>query len=217
MSLAETLTELSAKSTNAYPEHIQKIMREAIEVLEESGIGDSALKAGDKLPDATLPDALGNPVKISDLLAKGPLVINFYRGGWCPYCNMELKAYQDLLGEIEALGGQLVAVSPEKPDNSLSTAEKNEVKFPVLSDTENAFAKSLGIVFELTEALQQVYAGAGLDLPNFNADSGWTLPIPATFVVGADGTIILSHVERNYRTRLEPAEAVAALRVHAEA
>ncbi len=212
MSLKEILAETAAQSANRFPPEVLAVMQKAADEVDEQGAGDDALKAGETLPDATLTGATGEPVAISSLLAKGPLVITFYRGGWCPYCNFELKAYQDVLGEIQALGGQLVAVTPEKPDNSLSTIEKNALTFPVLTDDKNAFAKALGIVFELPAALQELYGKFGMDLPALNADSGWTLPIPATFVVGADGVIALSHVERDYRTRLEPAEAVAAMK-----
>ena len=212
MSLKAILEETAAASVNRIaPEALEVIMQSAAE-LEAKGIGNTALKAGDQLPDATLVDANNNSVSISSLLSNGPLIINFYRGGWCPYCNFELKAYQELLPEITALGAQLVAITPEKPDNSLTTIEKNELKFPVLTDAGNAFANALGITFELPIALQKVYAGFGLDLPSVNADSGWMLPIPATLVVSKDGQIALSHVDRDYTKRFEPSEALAALR-----
>jgi len=187
-------------------------MEKATADFAEDGIGKSAHGVGDTLPDATLTDATGKSVTLSSLLANGPLIINFYRGGWCPYCNLELKAYQDLLPEITAAGATLVAISPEKPDNSLSTAEKNALTFPVLSDTGNAFAKSLGLVFELTGDLKSLYEGFGLDLPNANAESGWTLPIPAVYAISADGKILFADVDLDYRRRAEPSQALAALK-----
>ncbi|MGD1935168.1 MAG: peroxiredoxin-like family protein [Candidatus Phaeomarinobacter sp.] len=211
MSLQSLLEETRAGASTRIPEEALAIMRAADEELTAQGVGNDALKVGDTLPDAELPSATGETVRMSELAAKGPLVITFYRGGWCPYCNLELKAYQDLLSEITALGGQLVAVTPEKPDNSLSTTEKNALTFPVLTDNENSFAKALGIVFELPAPLQALYGKFGMDLPGLNAGSGWTLPIPATFVVGADGKIVLAGVDTNYTRRLEPSEAVAAL------
>ena len=211
MSLQSLLEETRAGASTRIPEEALAIMRAADEELTAQGVGNDALKVGDTLPDAELTSATGETVRMSELAAKGPLVITFYRGGWCPYCNLELKAYQDLLSEITALGGQLVAVTPEKPDNSLSTTEKNALTFPVLTDNENSFAKALGIVFELPAPLQALYGKFGMDLPGLNAGSGWTLPIPATFVVGADGKIVLADVDTNYTRRLEPSEAVAAL------
>lgn len=212
MSLKEILAETAAKAGDKFPPEIMAIMKKASADLEAQGVGNEALKAGDALPDATLTDATGQSVSLSSLLAKGPLILNFYRGSWCPYCNMELKAYQDLLSEIQDAGGQLAAITPEKPDGSLSTVEKHALKFPVLTDAGNDFAKSLGIAFELPTELQALYGKFGMDLPSINAGTGWTLAIPATYVVASDGKIVLAHVERDYTTRLEPSEAVAALK-----
>lgn len=211
MSLTETLKEFVAQSAGRIPPEAIATMEKATAEFAAEGIGKSALKVGDQLPDATLSDASGAQVTLSNLLAKGPLILNFYRGGWCPYCNIELKAYQDLLPEIQSKGATLVAISPEKPDNVLSTVEKNTLSFPVLTDTENAFAKALGLVFELTGDLKSLYQGFGLDLPKQNADSGWTLPIPAVFTVAADGTILFADVDLDYRRRAEPADAIAVL------
>lgn len=170
-----------------------------------------ALKAGDQFPRIALEDPLGRAVDIPGLAAISPVVVTFYRGGWCPYCNLELRAYQKLLPDIEALGGKLVAISPEAPDNSLSTAEKNALSFPVLSDAEGRLADALGIRFELSEAVKAYFIGAGLDLPARNGDGRWSLPIPATYVVGRDGRIVLAHVDPDYRKRLEPAAVIDAL------
>lgn len=211
MSLTETLKEFVAQSAGRIPPEAIATMEKATAEFAAEGIGKSALKVGDQLPDATLSDASGAQVTLSNLLAKGPLILNFYRGGWCPYCNIELKAYQDLLPEIQSKGATLVAISPEKPDNVLSTVEKNTLSFPVLTDTENAFAKALGLVFELTGDLKSLYQGFGLDLPKQNADSGWTLPIPAVFTVAADGTILFADVDLDYRRRAEPADAISVL------
>lgn len=212
MSLKAILEETVAASINKFPPEVMAVIVQSSAELEAKGIGNDALKAGDKLPDATLTDANGKSISIASLLENGPLIINFYRGGWCPYCNFELKAYQELLADIQALGGQLVAITPEKADNSLSTIEKNELEFAVLTDVGNAFAQALGLAFELPEKLQTVYAGFGLDLPEKNADNRWMLPIPATLVVKSDGEIVLSHVDRNYTKRLEPSDALAALK-----
>ena len=211
MSLTETLKEFVAQSAGRIPPEAIATMEKATAEFAAEGIGKSALKVGDQLPDATLSDASGAQVTLSNLLAKGPLILNFYRGGWCPYCNIELKAYQDLLPEIQSKGATLVAISPEKPDNVLSTVEKNTLSFPVLTDAGNAFAKALGLVFELTGDLKNLYQGFGLDLPKQNADSGWTLPIPAVFTVAADGTILFADVDLDYRRRAEPADAIAVL------
>lgn len=211
MSLQQILSDVAAQGAKRLPAGAIATMEKATADYAAAGIGKDALGVGDMLPDATLTDATGQQVTLSTLLAKGPLVLNFYRGGWCPYCNFELKAYQELMPEITELGATLVAVTPEKPDNSLSTAEKNELSFPVLTDTANQFAKALGIVFELQGDLKDLYQGFGLNLPNLNAESGWTLPIPAVYVVGADGKILFADVDLDYRRRAEPSEALAVL------
>ena len=212
MSLSSILEETVAASVKKCPAETLKVIATSSAELDAQGVGDNALKSGEKLPDATLTSATGEPIAINSLLNDGPLIISFYRGGWCPYCNLELKAYQDLLDDIHSLGGQLIAITPEIPDNSLSTVEKNELTFQVLTDQNSSFSEALGITFELPKALIETYKGFGLDLPLSNDDDRWVLPIPATFVVNKKGIIALSHVDRNYTKRLEPSEAVAALK-----
>ena len=171
-----------------------------------------ALKAGDMFPGPTLSDQLGRPTELAQLLADGPMVVTFYRGGWCPYCNLELRAYQKALTEIQALGARLVAVTPETPDNALSTAEKNDLAFTVLSDDQGCLADALGIRFELSEAVKAYFIKAGHDLPARNGDDTWSLPMPATYVVEKGGRIALASVDPDYRKRLEPSEAIATLK-----
>lgn len=211
MSLSEILAEAAAQSATRVPPEAKAILDKASADLEALGVGDSALKVGDMIPAAELSSATGEAVSISELLEKGPLIINFYRGGWCPYCNFELKAYQDILSDIEAAGGLLIAVTPEDPDDSLSTTEKKNLKFPILTDKGNHFAQALGICFKLPQELQKLYLEFGADLPKFNPGAGWTLPIPAVYVVDRDGKILLAYVERDYKQRLEPEDALAAL------
>ena len=170
-----------------------------------------ALKAGDRFPALSLTDQLGRPVDLATLAAAGALVVTFYRGGWCPYCNLELRAYQKALAEIERLGARLIAVTPETPDNALSTSEKNELAFSVLSDDRGRLADALGIRFELSEAVKAYFVKAGHDLPARNGDDRWSLPTPATYVVEKGGRIALAFVDPDYRNRLDPSEAIAAL------
>jgi peroxiredoxin len=190
---------------------IREAMAQADMELAVSGIAQRALKAGDRAPDFRLPDARGGYVSLRDLLAKGPVVLSFYRGGWCPYCNLELRALQHALPEITRLGGQLVAISPQTPDESLSTAEKNEIAFPILSDVGSATARAFGIAYDVAEELRPIYARTGNALPDKNGDESWTLPIPATYVIDRDGTIRLAFVDVDYSHRLEPADILAAL------
>ena len=176
-------------------------------------IAFKAFKTGNRLPAMVLQDQTGRLVDLGALAHERPLIITFYRGGWCPYCNLELRAYQKSLGEIEALGGKLVAVSPETPDNTLSTAEKNDLSFPVLSDDQGRLADALGIRFQLSPAIKALYQKFGHDLPTRNGDGQWSLPMPATFVVAKGGVIAHATVDPDYRKRLDPAEAIGVLRL----
>jgi len=182
------------------------------EALLRSGLAERALQAGAKFPDLTLANARGGQTRIYDVLARGPLVVTFYRGGWCPYCNLELRAYQSALGAIRALGAELIAISPEAPDHTLSTAAKNDLKFEILSDVSGALEDALGIRFDLSDPIVALYKRFGNDLPAHNGDGRWSLPVPATYVLDRDGRIVLAFVDPDYRRRLEPATALAALR-----
>lgn len=171
----------------------------------------TARKAGDRFPAMVLYDQLGRKVDLGALAAAQPLIVTFYRGGWCPYCNLELRAYQKKLAEIEARGAALVAVTPETPDDTLSTAEKNDLSFPVLCDPMGRLADALGIRFELTPAIRALYRKFGHDLTVRNGEERWSLPMPATFVVAKGGVIAHAFVDPDYRRRLDPAIAIAML------
>lgn len=174
-------------------------------------VADRALKAGASFPAMTLVNQTGGATDLAKLMSEAPLVVTFYRGGWCPYCNLELRAYQKALPEIAALGGRLVAISPETPDNTLSTAEKNALAFDVLSDAKGRLADALGIRFELSPAIRALYQKFGHDLPVRNADDKWSLPMPASYVVAKGGRIVLANVDPDYRKRLDPVMAIEAL------
>lgn len=183
-----------------------------VDALRASGIADRVIRLGARLPGTDgLRDALGQPFDLGMLVGRKPLVLVFYRGGWCPYCNLELRAYQQRLPEMRALGAELIAVSPENPDASLDTAGKNALAFAVLSDAGNRFADALGLRFTLTPALRPLYEAAGHPLPARNGDDSWTLPMPATLVVDRFGQVALVDADPDYRRRLEPQRVVDAL------
>jgi peroxiredoxin len=194
-------------------EQIAKLIAGDIDDLRGSGILDNAVKAGESFPATrNLRNQHNRPFDLQALIAARPLIIVFYRGGWCPYCNLELRAYQALLSEIHGAGAELVAVSPELPDHSLSTAEKNDLSFSVLSDIGGELASAAGIRFTLSDEVRPFYEKAGHALPQRNGDGLWALPMPATFVVERGGRIAKAFVEPDYRKRLDPREALAALR-----
>ena len=148
-------------------------------------------------------------MRLSDRLQQGAVILTFYRGGWCPYCNLELRAYQQILPQIRAAGASLIAISPQTPDESLSTAEKNQLEFDVLSDRGSAVAQAYKIAFELPDDLKAIYTQFNHALPDVNGTPDWQLPIPATFVIAPNGEILLAHIDADYRNRLEPSEVLA--------
>ena len=212
MSLTQELADFAASNgVDNMPKEVQDAFQVGMQEMLAKGINENALNVGDTVPDFEMPNQLGDPVKLSDLLADGPLVISFYRGAWCPYCNIELNGLQRRLPEITDLGAKLVAISPELPDNSLSLVEKNELSFDVLSDQGNKVADAFGLVFTLAEALQPLYKQFGIDLEAVNGDASMTLPTPATYVVDTDRKIIGAYVDVDYSTRMDPDDIVAAL------
>lgn len=211
MTLQQAIADYRAGFKAKVPEDIQQTMANATQALLESGISDAAPKQGEALASFTLSNQLGETRSLEQLLEQGPLVITFYRGGWCPYCNLELKAYQDVLPELKQAGANLVAITPELPDQSLSTAEKNALQFEVLSDPQSRYAKELGLVFSLPEELRPIYLSFGIDVEAHNGEGQFDLPLAATFVVAQDKTIISAFVDADYTKRQEPSEIVALL------
>ncbi|EZP52342.1 MULTISPECIES: peroxiredoxin-like family protein [unclassified Sphingomonas] len=194
------------------PPSVIETMHRATAELIASGAAGRALKAGDRAPAFTLDDPDGKPVSSAKLLAQGPLVVSFYRGVWCPYCNMELQALQAALPDFEALGAKLVAISPQTAVNSRKSVRQNALGFPILSDTHNDVAASFGLRFELPDYLVELYKALKNDLPSFNGDPSWTLPMPGRFVIGQDGIILYAEVNPDYTRRPEPEDMLPALR-----
>ena len=188
-----------------------EIMDRATAELIESGQAQRAKKAGDAAPAFVLLDADGKEVSSRELLARGPLVVSFYRGVWCPYCNMELQALQEALPEIAARGASLVAVSPQTAPNSRKSQRDNKLSFPILSDVRSEVADAFGIRFALPDYLVALYKSFKNDLPVFNDDPAWVLPMPARYVIGTDGIIAYAEVNPDYTQRPDPSELLPAL------
>ncbi|MCH4893672.1 redoxin domain-containing protein [Sphingomonas sp. SFZ2018-12] len=194
------------------PAHIHPIMARATAELIASGAAGRARRAGDRAPDFTLAAPDGTAVSSAALLARGPLVLSFYRGVWCPYCNMELQALQDALPAFQAAGAGLVAISPQTRVNSRKSVRENALDFPILSDPHNDVAAAFGLRFALPDYLVDLYKSLGNQLPAFNGDDSWTLPMPARFVIGSDGIITYAEVNPDYTRRPEPADMLPAIR-----
>ncbi|MGW7358313.1 peroxiredoxin-like family protein [Streptomyces sp. NPDC054802] len=193
------------------PAEVREIMQRAGQELADSGQAGRALTAGAKAPRFSLPSAKGQILALDDLLADGPVVLTFYRGAWCPYCNIALRALQQHHDAITARGARLLAVSPQIPDESLTLTEKHDLAFDVLSDIGSDTAKQYGLAFDLPEDLAAVYDRLGFDLQRVNDGHPRTLPLPATYVIGRDGVIRWAFVDTDYTTRAEPADILAAL------
>ncbi len=177
----------------------------------EQAVG-GALGVGAMAPDFALPDIDGGTVRLYDLLAQGPVVLTFYRGAWCPYCNTSLQGFQAELGDIMDAGGYLVAVSPQAEIGSREIAESNALSFPVLSDAGNRVSRDYGLVFQVDATTQEQYQAVGIDLEEVNGASAWELPVPATYVIGRDRTVHAAFVEADYTQRADPRAVIAALR-----
>ena len=210
--LQEQITGFKAQMAKQAPPEILGGFNQNIDDLVQSGIAEKSLKTGDYAPNFTLPNVAGEQVALSELLKQGPVAITFYRGEWCPYCNLQLRAYQNILPQIKALGASLVAISPQTPDNSLTTAEKKGLTFNVLSDVGNVVARQYGLVFTIDEKFHALYTNVGSDVPKFNGDTSWELPIPGTFIVAQDGKITLASVDADWTHRLEPSALLEGLR-----
>jgi peroxiredoxin len=218
MSLKEQLEEYRAGWYKRVPAERQAIMQRHIEQLRAGEISRTMLKVGDSAPAIVLGNAKGEMVDVGTMLKKGPVIVTFYRGGWCPYCNLELKAFQEILPQIMAAGVSLVAISPERPDESLSTAEKNALSFEVLSDVGQKVGRAFGLVYEFTDELRTAYDGFGLDIPTRNgAPDEWALPVSATYVIGSDGVISYAYTDTDYRDRADPLDVLKLLTQRAAA
>ncbi len=208
--LGPQLAEAAAQSRTRLPAETVQVFADGVAEVRDSGLVDAALKVGATAIDAELPDAQGKPVRLSALWAQGPVVVVWYRGGWCPYCNLQLRAMQAALPAIQATGGTLMAITPETPDNSLSTAEKNQLEFVVLSDVGNQVAQQYGIVFKLPAKVSSLYQQL-VDLVQYNGDDSDELPLAATYVIDTQGIIRYAFLDADYTQRAEPAEIVAVL------
>jgi peroxiredoxin len=194
------------------PASVIETMHRATAELAASGAVERALKRGGKAPGFTLQDQAGNEISSNDLLSQGPLVVTFYRGVWCPYCNMDLQALQAALPEFDRRGVRLVAISPQTAVNSRRSARENKLGFPILADPGNAVAASFGLRFALPDYLVTLYRDVFKnDLTVVNGDASWTLPMPARFVIMPDGVVAYAEVNADYTIRPDPSELLPVL------
>jgi len=203
--------EMTKSGGPKIPPEDRAIMEQAAQDLA-AAMPNPGLPVGEKAPDFVLPNVFGEPVRLTDLLSEGPVVLTFYRGAWCPYCNLQLRGLHKTLPYIEQEGARLVAVTPQKPDKSREQVEKDGYPFEILSDLDDRVMKEYRLYFEVPSDLSEVYKQRlSLDLAEYNGDGRYVLPVPATFIIDHDGIIRAAYADVDYRSRVEPATIVAAL------
>jgi peroxiredoxin len=207
----QQLTATAQHVANALPPAASHTIDRGIAQVETTGLTQQALAAGQLAPPFTLPDATGQPKTLTALLAQGPVVLAFYRGNWCPYCNVQLRAYQQALPELALRGATLVAISPQTPELSSLTASEKELAFPVLSDVGNVVARQYGLAYGVGPEVAYTLRSVGIDLAAFNGTADDELPLTATFVINTDGVIGWRWVEANFKHRADPADIIQAL------
>jgi peroxiredoxin len=219
MALKDELADRAALSAKSRPVETNAAFDAGIAAIAAAGIADHAVAVGDPAPDFVLPDTVGRSIALADLVRTGPTIVTFYRGGWCPYCNLELRAYQSLLPELTEAGVNIVAISPQRVDAALATVKKYELDFSVLTDLGNVVASQFRIVHAVDADVRAIYERSGHDLATIESDRGpdtvVTLPLPATFLIDADLIVRLAFVSADYKERAEPSEVLAAARAFA--
>ncbi|WP_076923827.1 peroxiredoxin-like family protein [Pseudoalteromonas sp. EB27] len=211
MSLKAQIDAYNVQKDAKLPADVLALMNTTNEELIAQHIKDNALQIGQKVENFSLANHNGENIELADLLKKGPIIISFYRGGWCPYCNLELKALNDYLPQFKTQSAQLVAISPQLPDETLSTAQKNDLEFDVLSDVSNKVAEQFGLLFTLDERIQALYTQFGIDFEHYYGDKSFKLPLPATYVINQEGVITYAFLNEDYTLRAEPTDIMAAL------
>jgi len=212
MTFTQTLDQMRQEFIANTPADVYNELFRLINGQQQSGkvLG---LQEGQKAKDFTLNNSLGQAVNLYDELSQGPVVLTFYRGGWCPFCNMQLRSYQKVLPQIEAIGGRLIAVSPQSPDNTLTQQEKEELQFQVLSDTNGLTAAAYNILYDVPDYIQDIFLNKfNLDLAEYNATNRWILPVTSTFMIDESGIVRSAYVEPDFMKRPDPEDILEQLR-----
>ena len=211
MTLQAKLDAFKEDFKKTAPQAAQEVMETATQELRSSGILDQTIKVGDKLPPFTLRNQDGLEISSAELLQDGPLVVNFFRGIWCPYCNIELEALNEALPDFTAAGASFVTIAPQLEKSAKRNKESKKLSFDILVDEGNQYARELGLVFALPQALREVYTQFGIVLPDHNGDDSWTLPMPARLVIDQKGVVVYANINPDYTVRPEPVEVTEVL------
>lgn len=212
MTLTAQVKQMRNATLTRMPQSIVQTFKEGIEEIRTNQLKENALQKGDIIPDFSLTDIQGNTVNLKDLHQSEFLILNFYRGGWCPYCNMELREYERLKSDFSKTGANIVAISAEVTELANQTTQKNTISFPILTDVDAQFMKAIGIVFQLNEATKKDYTGFGMDFTRIHGNDNDELPVPAVYVIDKNMEIVFVHFEEDYMTRIEPAAVLDAIK-----
>ncbi|HAA10148.1 MAG TPA: alkyl hydroperoxide reductase [Cytophagales bacterium] len=205
--LQEDIAALNAETS--LPEEVVYVIEESIRMGQESPV--QGIEEGETAPDFTLPDEKGNSVNLATLLKNGPVVISFQRGDWCQYCSLELQALQKHHQDLVATGGQLVCIHPQTEVQGEGLAAKYNLSFPMLADQDQSVMTAYNVRFEILPSVKELYTAFNLDLEALNANGRWNLPVPATFIINTDGTVVKRHFDHNFMERMEPTEIIKVL------
>ena len=211
-SLADELMQMRAEVLRTYPAEANAAFAEAIEQLRMLQLAEISLAVGDVFPEFTLPDDAGHLVSSSDLLAERPLAVAFFRGTWCPYCTAELKFLEHVHPAIGDAGAELVGISPDAPQQLAESRRALDLHFRLLSDTNGRLAQLCGLNYDVPDRLVDFFISAGIDLPGRHGRDGWSLPLPASYVIDREGVVALALADPDWRFRAEPADLIAAVR-----
>ncbi|AZA77936.1 AhpC/TSA family protein [Chryseobacterium sp. G0186] len=211
VTLTAQIEQLNRELSSQLPYEIWDAFNQSIEDVKTKKIEEDSIQVGEKIPEFSLPNALGETIDSSEAFKNKKMVLAFYRGSWCPYCNLELKFLQDHLSRIKDKNAVLIAISPQSQDHSLSMSEKNNLEFEVLTDHNNEFAEKLGIAFQLQDFVLPHYEGLGINLSDFNKNNDNTLPVPAVFVTDENRVITYKFLDVNYMNRVDVEELIKAL------
>lgn len=209
--LREIFAERKAMIEKYVPAEVRAVHQGVIDQLRAGGIVHRTLKAGDVAPEFQLKDHNGNTVSSSDLLTRGRLVICFFRGRWDPFCCGQLEAMNQIVSQIVAAGGSLVGISPQREKQNFFMADQHKLKFPLLNDAGNQVARKFGLVYRVPDQQQEIYRRVFINLPLTNGDESWELPVPATYILERDGTMLFANANPDYTERPEPLDVLATL------
>lgn len=211
-SLSERL-ETFANVARALRPDMQEAVDRMVERLKASQAGESAPKPGESMSPFTLPDETGRLVSLETLLERGPVAVTFHRGHWCPYCRINTRALSEAQAKIHEIGAQIVAIMPERQQFAAAFKSESGLDYPVLTDIDNGYALSVNLAIWVGAELEEIMAASGRDLPRYQGNEGWFLPIPATFVLAGDGTVVARFIDPDYRKRMAVDDLLAALKL----